>query len=819
MPILAQGPDLGLNSLVQQNLLDLRAAAKGSQNLFYQRGLMQTPWGFAKFDLTTGLDSGKSVIAIFPYKENDGSDHIIAVTKTKIYDHDAVSEEWDNKTQSGLTMSSAVNNPISWATVGHDDTAIYLNDDSAQANTYYHIVVCNGLNNIQRWAGKYETDFADVVGGGGYHGGTTHRALQVAMSQHNRMLLLSPQDFNATSNLWTENNQQIRWPQIGKLESWTGTGSGFVNLLDTGGRNVWSASLGSQHIIYQTKGIWELNHVGGSTVFKPRPIIPDLGLLAAHLLISYGNVHYFVGTDLNVYAFGGSEAKPIGSSIHKYLQDDIDKQYKNRMWLVMGPKRERLWIFIVESGSTYITKAYYRNMQSGAWGIRDYSSKFSSSGTGITAVSLIGGQAVIQGDSYAEALGTLSTYSADVSKDTAGDVTQRYGDVIEDGTINRLDWSSLSVVADATDTDFTELDFSVGGLHFTFEYNNDPTRLVGDDTDYSNKILRIADGSDSTNMPYGTHYYTMTDVSSVNDGGGDYTVLVNLAYRDVTSAATIATGFAAADNSTNTPVLAADTTGVLFDPSGTTYRQAAEEVETESQMLLGDATGLVYQVDETYTKDDDNLIDARHYTPVFDLGRPDDYKRWPRINVTAEGTVDGAMQVSYRTNNFDTSDTGWADFTIDLTSQFKTNEIDINKTSKKIQFLFQDFTGNTFTVREYELKDAEADELLQADSSGLVFQFGSDTPNNNKRWQGLGVAADGSVGGAMIVSHRTGNFDTSDTGWTDATFDLTSDYQEKIFWHNKTSMQIQYQLAPYDSTTHFRLRGLNLLPPQIEDNR
>jgi len=124
MPILAQGPEMGLNALVEQNLLDPRMAALRSQSVFYEYGLAHTPWGFAKFDLTTGLDSGNNVIAVFPYRELDGYDHILTVTKQKIYNHDAVNEEWDDKTQSGLTMSSSIDNPVSWAAVGHDDSDI-----------------------------------------------------------------------------------------------------------------------------------------------------------------------------------------------------------------------------------------------------------------------------------------------------------------------------------------------------------------------------------------------------------------------------------------------------------------------------------------------------------------------------------------------------------------------------------------------------------------------------------------------------------------------------------------------------------------------
>lgn len=770
MTILAQGPELGLNGLVQPNLLDPRNAAEMSQSIFYEYGIASTPFGFAKFDLTTGLNSGDQVLAVFPYKEIDGFDHIIAATTQKIYDHDAVNSTWSDKTQSGLTMNSAIDTPISWATVGHDDTDIYINDNTGSPNAYYHMVVCNGgLGNIQRWAGRNETDFADLLMTAGDYGGvtqTTHRALQVSMSQQNRMLLLSPQEFNVTTNKWTKpNNQMVRWPQIGKLESWTGTGSGFVNLFDTGGANVWSESLGSQHVIYQTNGIWNLNYVGGSKVYSPVPVIPDLGLLAAHLLVSFDNVHYFIGTDLNVHAyFGGSVKQTIGDPIHKYLHADLDKQYKNRMWMVMGPNKRRLWIFIVEQGSTFITKAYYRNMQTGAWGVRDFKNKFTTT-TGITAVDLIGGQTFITGDSYAEALDTLSASGGE----SGDEIIQRYGDTLID--------TSRAITADVS-TGWTAggLDCSNAGENYQNEFTE-------------NDILKVSDGSNGTGIWPGTHFYTVFDVSAngfsirprfsgsdmrleftngsgstyiprlgdtiagfssaktakiadiIVQGGafadGDatgYLLIINQSaafsvggeffdvgditgvFKTTADASTVPTGggtLGIADLTTSTPT---DFTNADFsilnfystcsdDAPGQTYREAIQELETKAQLTLGDATGLIYQMDETYTDDDGSPIDSRHYTPVFDLGEIGKNKRWHGIRVVAEGTAGGAMKVSQRVSQFDTSLTGFVDYSFDLTAEMREKTFYSNVTSKKSQWMFSDWTGNQFRLREFEVLD------------------------------------------------------------------------------------------------------------------
>jgi hypothetical protein len=672
---LVQSPDLGLNALVPPNALDLREAAKGTQNIVYEYGLLRTPWGFAKLDLTTGLNSGDMVLHSFQWKEIlDDTGHLMAVTTEKIYDHDRVNSEWDDKTQSGVTMASAMSNPVSFAVVGHDDTAIYLDDDSTRTKAYHHVVICDGgLSNIQRWAGKWETDFADLVGGGGYHDGTTHRALQVSLSKRNRLLLISPRTYSSATATWVENNQRIQWPTIGKIETWTGTGSGFANLFDTGGINVWSASLGSDHIIYQTKGIWSINWVGGTTVFSPVPVIPDLGLLSYHLLVSYNNVHYFVGTDYNVHAYyGGSVKKTIGDKIHKYLQDDLDPQYKNRCWMTMGPQGKFLYIFIVPSGSTYITKAYRRNMQTEAWMIRDYLDAWSST-TGISSVCLAAAESYVTGETYQTALDTNSAYAVS----DAGDITRRYAD-------------SLLEISRSLTKDYTAGTWSAGG----YDYSKVAEAFTADISE--NDILVVYDGSDATNTRYGTHFYTVYDVSANGFsiyGTEDKTTNQEHGIADASDS--VPADLSVSGNNTIGFFSACDS-GVVGD----TYNQVLEDIQTAEKLILGDSGGFIYEVDETYTADSGTDIDSRHLTPVVDAGQPGNNKRWPGIKVTAKGT---RFLVRSRVGSFDTSDTGWSDVSQELTSEWINYEFPLNVTSKKIQWEIKDLSGQDFQVSDVEI--------------------------------------------------------------------------------------------------------------------
>ena len=695
--ILTQMPDLGLNALVPESNLDLREAVKSSQNIFYEYGVCKTPFGFSKLDLSTGLNSTDIVLAVFRFTEPDNYSHLMAVTTEKIYEHDRVNNDWDDRSQSGVTYTSDIHHPVSYAQIAHDDTTIYIDDDSGKAHAYYHLVVCDGgLTNIQRWAGRYEADFGDLVGADGYHDGTTHRALHVGEFR-SRLILLNPREYNSSSKVWVQNNQRIRYPQVSKLESWTGTGSGFADLIDTGGHNLWADKLGAEYIIYQNNSIWGLNYVGGSKVFDPRVHIPNLGLLDSHLIIAKNNIHYFVGNDYNIYAYYGASVKEkIGDKIHKFLQEDLDTDYQYKCRMAFGPENKRIWIFIVPSGSVFARKAYILDVRNGSWQVRDFEHVFGSS-SGITAVTLAGAASYIVGDTYAEALNTLSSYdSADDTATTAGDTTQRYGDALYDNTGQLIDWSTVDETLD-----FTQVAFSAGGLFFCFTTpSGDATALVGDDTDYSNLIMRIDDGSYSSDMPNGSHYYTLTDVSIEADAAG-VSCKVNIAPCE-------STGTAAADTSSDTPVLSADTTARIFDPSGATYRQVLDEIRVKERMTIADDSGFVYQFDASVSTDDGNDIVARHRTPVIDLGQPDRYKRWEKVslNAAAEMTCDGAVQVNYRLASFDTSDTGWSDDTHDVhevTVDFSEFDVFINRSSKQLQLELRDWSGSNFQVKSYQI--------------------------------------------------------------------------------------------------------------------
>lgn len=644
--LLVRQVDLGFNATIRDSAeLPRGSAADGSQNCLYSRGTIKTPFGFDKVASGSLPLTVAPVLGLFKYPELDGTEHILATTQTKIFNKNNQTDAWDDVTQNGKNLGADIYNPTSHETILHTD-AIALNGTGD--DWYVHSLICPGESApIQRWAGKFETDYADLLGGDDYHvaGSTykTHFALQVGLLA-NHVLLISPRESDANNTL-VENPQKIRYAQAGKLESWTGTGSGTLNLLDTGDRNVWGARLGNQWIQYQRHSMWSISHVGGVDIFKLRVEIPDLGLLAPHLLYSKNNIHYFVGNDFNVYAYaGGSVKRIIGDNIHRFLQRDLDPAFAYRSYLTMGAENSRLWLFIVPNGSEYITEAYGMDIRTGSWMKRDFTHKWTTATTGISTVALMGSSSYETGKTY-----------QDVLLDRSPTKT------VEIGGCSRVTGTSVVTVTTTT-------------AH---------AAIVGDEA-----ILAGVDSGGEANAFSGTH--TVVSVPANPKDANDNPTTFTFSQAGATEL-NLAQGTVRVDK---------PPTSIDYLNSALTSRQMLTEVLSSERIMLGDSDGNVFQFSDSATQDDGVDIPCRHFTEVYDLGEPGKNKIFPILRITAKGS---GIVLKYRTASFETTGTGWVTFSEQaLTSEFLDYDIIANVTAKKIQFGFFNADGNDFQVSSYE---------------------------------------------------------------------------------------------------------------------
>lgn len=629
----------GLNALVDDSTeLQTGSADDGTENVLYENGTLRSAFGFAKV-VSAGLplDSGNDVLAFFNYGDLDATQHLLSVTTNKIYRKDIDGTTWQDLTQSGVNLGASIFRAISHASSLHTDG---LPINGTGANAYKHSIICPGTQTpVQRWAGRLEDDYADLVGADGYHHPsswrTRHYAQQVGTIR-THMLMISAKEADAAGNL-VENNERIRWGAVGKLETWSGTGTGFVDLFETGGHNVWGAPLGnSQWIEYQNNAIWSLSWIGGSDVFRPNIEIPGLGLLSPHLLTSKNNVHYFVGTDFNVYSYqGGTVLQKLGNGIQPFLERDLSETFATRSWIVAGPGSKRIWIFYVQKAelSEFCLHAYIVDTRSGSWMKRTFDHKWPiANNSGITAAASLGTGSFTVGPTYADIIGESSPSKA----------------VAIGGCVR-----SSNVV---TTTTAVPHGFIVGETVVLASVDS------GGEANAFSGSFTIVSKPTSTTI---THSQTGADESNL--AAGTATVDKPPTYQD-------------------------------YENSEETYRELLTEVLTEERIHIGDHDGYVYAFDDLLNNDDGVDIPCWHLTEVLDGGMPNDNKVWPQLHVNAKGTT---VSVYYRVDNFQTTDTGWVLLgTSSLTSEYLDYEYFPNITSKKIQFMIGHATDD-FEVSKY----------------------------------------------------------------------------------------------------------------------
>lgn len=663
-----KGLDRGINGAVPYDQVADGDAVPGSMNCLYCDGKIQTPDGFAVITANgLPLESGEEVLAVFRYTEQDQTEHLMAITKSKVYRRDVSQDTWVEIEVStpppGLSLSSNLDLPISWAIMDSTDGALL--DGAGSTYAYRHLLMCDGGQTfIRRWAGKYETYRYPLIGADGYHGNTPastmHYARQVGVFL-NHVFLLNPKVYDANGVL-QETNSRILWGMTGKLEAGTGgaspdtaflstnVGAGYRDLINTGDQNQRAEVLGNSLIVYQKRTIWTGIGVSGSSDALSFDVTVDKrGLLAYNLLVSDGSRHYFIGSDNNLWAYyGGQQFELIEGNIGEEIRNAIDFTQAYQCFMCLGANNRRLWIFVIGTGEPYAIMAYGLDLRSRSWQVRSYSNL--GTGKGVVSANLIGAQSYMAGPSY-----------QDLLDDTGAD--------------DYYYWTEISCAETPADTIWSE-SVPASGVYDT---------MTNASALWDTGVNKVEAG-DIVLIESGTHV-----------AAGEYIVASVTSDTEIVLTGGVQSGGAPSAVSYS-----------LWQMPTATYEQEMHEVLTKDVLVIGASDGYIYQHDETLIADNGSAITAKHLTKVFDFDTPNEFKTWPGILIKAKGD---SVKVSFRIGNFDTLDTGWVDFTTQtLTDVLADYTFYIHQSSQAIQFKFES-TG-AFQISKAFILQPELDGVV-----------------------------------------------------------------------------------------------------------
>lgn len=124
-------------------------------------------------------------------------------------------------------------------------------------------------------------------------------------------------------------NKTIMWSDVNNAENYTPTISneaGDMDIDEDGYAIVRIKRMGELNIVYKEHSIWYLIYVGLPFVYVKKFYTAFVGLLAVNAIIEINNIHYFVGSDFNIYSFDGTTIINLSKDhgIQDYIKQDID---------------------------------------------------------------------------------------------------------------------------------------------------------------------------------------------------------------------------------------------------------------------------------------------------------------------------------------------------------------------------------------------------------------------------------------------------------------------------------------------------------------
>ncbi len=434
-------------------------ASPNLKNIRFDKGLVKKDLSFVALGAGEKLTGTPMHIATFNLY--DGGSKLIIATVDWIYNY---------KTDGSFEIKNT-----STQLTGDEDNQ-FSSVGTLSSTGVDTFVITNGVDAILHWHG----DGAEFTALGGL---TLIKARRVATFA-SRLLL------GYTTETGVICPKRVRWSVAGNPETWTGTGSGFLDLVDTDDSFVAFAPLGSRMFIIKERSIWELLYVGGTTVFTVTPVVIGLGSVSPNASVSIKSLFALFGDDSIYLTDGLSNPTPIDKQVRSLLFQPDTRIFTagkaNRVPGVFIKELNQYW-FCIPAGGSIPNKLFKYYLDEKVWTLKDKS---------ITAFGFF---KVSTGTPWSEAVGTWTGYvgvwkSRPIASDTPTLlITTPDGYVYED---DRLTKSSETMIFETKDWMFAHaerwMEFRVqaryGPFQFSYSIDQGVTWSVAKTCIYSSEL-------------------------------------------------------------------------------------------------------------------------------------------------------------------------------------------------------------------------------------------------------------------------------------------------------------------------------------------
>lgn len=320
-----------------------------SLNVEFYLGTVRRARGYYEFEDSTDVagDSNKIdgyVMHIDKFLQNDGTENLIMFADSKMYQYDSVNSQWDEVVEATSSAS------FSGTAKRFLDSVVY------NTPTKNYLLFCDGDNNdVSHMGGDLAAKKWEIIA-------TNYRAHAIN-TFYTYVLLLNTVESSSA------HPKRIRWSDTADPTTWTGGNTGYIDIEDTPGEVMGSATLIDRMIIYKSDSIWELTYVGAPSFFQIYPLNKDIGLLSRKGLISVGNIHYFV-TDRGFYRYDGEEFENISAQIHHEVfgyNRAVSRASMNLTRATYIPGLREIWFAMAVTEGADPHRIYRFNIDTESW--------------------------------------------------------------------------------------------------------------------------------------------------------------------------------------------------------------------------------------------------------------------------------------------------------------------------------------------------------------------------------------------------------------------------------------------------------------------
>lgn len=336
-----------------------------------------------------------------PFIKKGMPDNTVPISITSFgFDERGIGTSWVYGTKDSIYKAdTVVHKKINKRLDGSQDTTIAPVDYVLGDNTWYYTTISNALvmttrkeapqgitpsmeffNDLPNWGKTFIT--YDKTTGNVISATDNFWRTEKIRTYKNFLIALNMTEGADASNT-VNYSQRVRWSNITDInqlpnnwdEADTTGSAGYNDLTNAKGIIVDGIPLRDMFIIYTSNDVFNMQYIGGNSIFRFTKMFNNSGLIAPECAVEYEGNHFVVSPD-DIYVHNGSTKKSVVTGrVKDRLIKGITSVNANATKVFANSPNKEIWITYVSEGSpegsSYCNKAAIWNWEYNTWTFHD----------------------------------------------------------------------------------------------------------------------------------------------------------------------------------------------------------------------------------------------------------------------------------------------------------------------------------------------------------------------------------------------------------------------------------------------------------------